>query len=555
DALVTFKKEITVGLMKALPELLGKHLAEPVKLAELIAIIPHLQLELYALKRQDKVFTNLVKLVKQIFFMHSDDRLLESCAKTLGFCSSDDTHDAIKRGSVQVLKESVLSSTRAFAEAAARHPQMEDFDLVYITLSRVFWLHHFAGGSMTECGMRDSVNTMLDNVCDGHQLDEEVVILALKFMYEHHLWALNVMRQDDSPSEAKLLELARWRDTFVHQLHQMLTDAPSDRIKDEVYNIEADFFVVFSREKLQGTRVGNILGFTPSLVVLKAFWEHCEKKLDSVAGKSEATDKVALASLCNATRLVAYNILPEHSWLPAAIVSHFVLHGKTVAEIIKSMCGKLKKHNPGRLWEVYLGAMKTAFERHMVSSVQKQAVCEDTLEQFKDLSIRIAQVYTGQLQSDRPTAAKIVRAGVNYGLMDTPARLSFWVYGLTHFTNKIEAAEVKKLAREVMQKGQEVGAVQSVPMWKSFYLYLEHLKEKLPVGAADDLDVTPLRAPDLPTVEARRLSFASQQSGDLGQPASKRPFTQMDEEASEDDGIMDGTPLEPAYGISKRQRH
>lgn len=99
-----------------------------------------------------------------------------------------------------------------------------------------------------------------------------------------------------------------------------------------------------------------------------------------------------------------------------------------------------------------------------------------------------------------------------------------------------------------------MGAVQSVPMWKSFFLYLEHLKEKLhSVGAADELDMTPIRAPDM--VEARRLSFASQHSDDHGQPASKRRYMQMNEVASEDDSIMDGTPLEPAYGISKRQRH
>jgi hypothetical protein len=55
EAVATFKQELTVHLMKSLPLLIRKHQADPVKSAELMELIPHLKLEVYALKRQEKV--------------------------------------------------------------------------------------------------------------------------------------------------------------------------------------------------------------------------------------------------------------------------------------------------------------------------------------------------------------------------------------------------------------------------------------------------------------------------------------------------------------------
>lgn len=49
------KRDITVAMMKAYPQLLRKFLSDKDKVAPLVEIIVHMNLELYSLKRQEQV--------------------------------------------------------------------------------------------------------------------------------------------------------------------------------------------------------------------------------------------------------------------------------------------------------------------------------------------------------------------------------------------------------------------------------------------------------------------------------------------------------------------
>lgn len=49
------KRDITVAMMKTYPQLLRKFMPDKDKVAPLVEIIPHMNLELYSLKRQEQV--------------------------------------------------------------------------------------------------------------------------------------------------------------------------------------------------------------------------------------------------------------------------------------------------------------------------------------------------------------------------------------------------------------------------------------------------------------------------------------------------------------------
>lgn len=51
------KRDITVAMMKTYPQLLRKFMPDKDKVAPLVGIIPHMNLELYSLKRQEQVNT------------------------------------------------------------------------------------------------------------------------------------------------------------------------------------------------------------------------------------------------------------------------------------------------------------------------------------------------------------------------------------------------------------------------------------------------------------------------------------------------------------------
>lgn len=56
------KRSITVPMMKAYPQLLRKYMSDKDKVAPLVEVITHMNLELYSLKRQEQAgsFTSLL---------------------------------------------------------------------------------------------------------------------------------------------------------------------------------------------------------------------------------------------------------------------------------------------------------------------------------------------------------------------------------------------------------------------------------------------------------------------------------------------------------------
>lgn len=103
--------------MKNYPRLLRKFMADKAKVPSLIDIVMHMKLELYSLKRDEKVgwrivckfklldticildysecffffqsFETILQLVNDAFFKHGEKEALRSCVKAIKFCSAE----------------------------------------------------------------------------------------------------------------------------------------------------------------------------------------------------------------------------------------------------------------------------------------------------------------------------------------------------------------------------------------------------------------------------------------------------------------------------------
>ena len=69
------RQDATLALMKELPALLRKVQTDPVQAAALVGAVPEMQLEVYALKRQEKAFSQLAACVKDTFLKHADPQV------------------------------------------------------------------------------------------------------------------------------------------------------------------------------------------------------------------------------------------------------------------------------------------------------------------------------------------------------------------------------------------------------------------------------------------------------------------------------------------------
>ena len=100
----------------------------------------------------------------------------------------------------------------------------------------------------------------------------------------------------------------------------------------------ADLFVIFSDEKVRGTKLEPV-GFSPPAKSVQTFWQHCRGKLEAAAEvdrrkeeelPEEGAESELLIAVCHVARLVAFNLLPNQPWLAAELVSRFTMHGKKV---------------------------------------------------------------------------------------------------------------------------------------------------------------------------------------------------------------------------------
>jgi len=489
EAVATFKQEITVHLMKSLPLLIRKHQADPVKAAELIQLITYLNLEVYALKRQEKAFAALLKQVKDAFFRFSADNTLRACCTTLFHCAGEEAHESAHAAAAgvvaEVQKECIarLKKSAGTALKLARAGQAttddEEYELT-ACLKRCYFLQHL-GADLSTTRLQGTVTPLLEAVAGGWECSGATVAVSLKLLFEGLLWVVKHLNVE-APDEGAVQDIVLQRNTFVDTLTNLYASHQDEEVKAEIYNIMADLFVIFSEEKVRGTKL-ELVGFSPPQKAMQTFWGHCERKLamapPSGAGEEEEEEggeSELLITLCHVARLVSFNLVPEHPWLSAELVSHFTMHGKKVAEVIKKTLNKLKKVAPEMLWEVYLGAMKKAFDRHLD---QSGSGANQSLQSFRELAHKISQVYSGFLISDRPNAAKIVRGGLDYAMAGVPRRLPFLMTGLVHFTPKISSSDVNAIVKWFDTINVTINSNAELETWAPFFNYADHLREKL----------------------------------------------------------------------------
>ncbi|CAL5335263.1 unnamed protein product [Camellia sinensis] len=113
----------------------------------------------------------------------------------------------------------------------------------------------------------------------------------------------------------------------------------------------------------------------------------------------EETNRQAI--MIDAAKLIANDIVPE-DYLGPEIVSHFVMHGTSVAEIVKHLIAVLKKKNDD-VSNIFLEALKRSFQ------------------ECKDLAARLSGTFVGAARNKhRSDILKIVKDGIEYAFVDAP---------------------------------------------------------------------------------------------------------------------------------------
>ncbi|KAG1657020.1 hypothetical protein FOA52_012046 [Chlamydomonas sp. UWO 241] len=195
-------------------------------------------------------------------------------------------------------------------------------------------------------------------------------------------------------------------------------------------------------------------------------------------------------------------------WLAAHLVSHMVSYGPEVAELTREVVRDLRSARPAVMPEVYMGAMKLAFNK--VVEEEEQPEDEDgpspALSDFSELCKCIAHMYVGH-NIHREELMRIARAGLVYALSDAPSRLAFAAWGLGHFTGKLAQEDAASLVAEVEEAS---AGHDDDDEWTAMMQYLAGLRDRVSRGkGAARGALKGARAAAAAAPRPRKISFAA----------------------------------------------
>ncbi|KAI6674695.1 hypothetical protein NL676_002601 [Syzygium grande] len=481
------RRDITVAMMKSYPQLLRKFMADKAKIPSLIEIIVHMKLELYSLKRQEQSFKSILKLVKEAFFKHGEKDALRSCVKAMNYCSAESQGELqdFARNQLKELEDELIAKVKSAIK------EVEDGDDEYsllVNLKRLYELQlsrAVSVGSLYEDFVR-----ILSSLRSGNA---EVVSLLLLNMYLHMAWSLHSIVSSETVSRDSVTSLLHMRNVLFEQLEYFLNTPSADgevgklgnQLACRVCTILAESWFLFRKTNFSSTNLEN-LGYFPDASLCQKFWKLCEQQLDITDETEdedmdneyvEETNRDAV--IIAAAKLVASDTVSKDD-LGSDIISHYVMHGTGVAEIIKHLITVLRKKDDD-LSTTFLEALKKAFQRHMreLSRGSDESVTGKSLQECRDLAVRLSSMFVGAARNKhRPEILKIVKDGIEYAFLDAPKYMSFLEYSVLHFVSKLPAPDIMDVIKDVQNKTEGVNTEENPSGWRPYHIFLEILHEK-----------------------------------------------------------------------------
>ncbi|XP_073283758.1 sister-chromatid cohesion protein 3-like [Primulina huaijiensis] len=480
------KRDITVAMMKTYPQLLRKFLSDKYKVAPLIEIIVHMNLELYSLKSQEQNFKATLQLMREAFFKHGDKDALRSCVRAFKFCATESQGELQDFGQNQVkeLEDEILVKLKSALKDVVNGG--DEYSLL-VNVKRLYEMQ-LSRKVPLESLYQDLVHVLQS----FRNIDEEVIAFLLLNMFLHVSWCLQSVVSSETVSETFVSSLVWKRNALLEQLEYFLQTpikingdgGSGNQLAYRVCAIVSDIWCLFKKTKFDLTKL-DILGYCPDESIIEKYWKMCEQLLNISADAEEENGNREYIEETNSdavmfalAKLVATDSVPKEHLAPE-IISHLETYGSSVTEIVKHLLTALKKK--GDISSLLLEALKKAYQRYLsvVSSSNDKSLSSKSFQECKDLASRLSGKYVGTARNKyKSEIMKIVKDGINYAFLHAPRQLSFLDGVLLQFISKLPAPDILDVMKGVERRTENVNTDEDPSGWRPYFTFLDNLREK-----------------------------------------------------------------------------
>lgn len=478
------RKDITVAMMKNYPQLLRKFMADKAKVSSLVEIVMFMKLELYSLKRQEQTFKAAVRLIKDAFFMNGEKEALRSCVKAITFCASESKGELqdFSRGKLKDLEDTLFDKlTSAIKEVKDGN---DEYSLL-VNLKRLYELQ------LLKPVLGESMYDELAMTLHGFRnLDEEVICFLLLNMHMYVVWSLHSVVNCETVSEASLSSLISKRDILFAELTYFLNGVEESRkygnqLALRICALLAEEWCLFRKSTFESSKL-EMLGYCPESVILKKFWKLCEEIFNTSDETDEEDENKEYVAETNrdvaaiaACKLVNCGVVPK-DYLGPEIISHLVMHGPSVTEVIKNLITCLRKTEDD-ISSIYMESLKRGYQRYEseLSCDGGESRVEKCLQVCRELAGRLSGMYVGAARNKhRLEILSVVKEGVEFAFRDAPKQMLFLEVAILPFATRLSVPDIIDIKREVQGRMVHVNTDEDPSGWRPCFTFLETLEEK-----------------------------------------------------------------------------
>ena len=459
NAIDAAHEKITNEIGPIISEAMAKYQAEFGVIGPLVEVVHFIKLERFALNHEEEQFTALAEQIKDIFFKHSDKRVLEACSEAFNyFCNEgfeatapfaqpilDSTiHDLASRVS------KVLKHVRGLMTKGDKNLVNEDEGYAFelrMNLNRVRAL-------ISKCNISSGVHVVnelsqfISEVARSPMpAGEESVAMACSSVSFFLIWQALELMDSETTTATRVNEHLAERDAFVSNIMHILrrsTDMypDSDNLRRSLIASICDMVLYYyNASTLPAAHPARSLQLRLSTGDSAEVWQHTS----ALITPDDAQKDADLDSARLAYRISMHEEkIAANGAIGADFLSNFKITGPWVDAAIRTYCNDLRRTGPQVLVRAILTALQSAYHEVLRADLGNRQLL---LDAFEDLAKRLSDIFALSSRRDRFVIRILFEEAVGSILVPEPVydQFSFLARGLVPFLPKLSAVDGKAL--------------------------------------------------------------------------------------------------------------
>ncbi|XP_061747820.1 cohesin subunit SA-1 isoform X2 [Nerophis ophidion] len=340
------RRHITTHFIPLLPQLLTKYSADAGKVKLLLQAPLYFNLAMYSsVHWMNKHLDQLLSQICEIVEKHTDTAVLEACSRLFSVLCSD--RYAFSSRARLIFSQLVDSLTECFSTYFNDLLQGTADDDVYsaaTALKRIAVLS--SARDLTAWRLFDSCIHLLESRMESRDLDEELIVSALRCSAWHLMWTNENVRHS-APTEEELRCLSKEVGSFC-DICQGCLCVDQAEIRDEAFQLLCDLLCFYSSNHVHNDSTLQSLYYLPNdflrTELANFLMDYIFSDSDIVATEDEHEEEIALLQkkrlqLAGYCRLVLVRVLDYEA--ATDIFKHYHMYFRDFGDIIKETILKM----------------------------------------------------------------------------------------------------------------------------------------------------------------------------------------------------------------------